>query len=194
MKINIPIRWIELKREKTKALLITETVIDWKCFDSSFELLENEKIVTWAESNIRSFLNTSFYRYAFSKEEKEFILRTEVMQESNPYFGIAGGRKTNDYLFILSASEVTDYLNENQTKSEMLIVDSFDGGTRIDRIHYNWWLRTPGIDPKKMCVVENDGTIDYKGIDMDMDEVGIRPALWIDFQKFEDSLVARYQK
>lgn len=44
-----------------------------------------------------------------------------------------------------------------------------------------WWLRTPGGSEERVCVVGSEGakTISLFGIEMDVDFVGICPAMWI---------------
>lgn len=185
--IEIAVSWQELYRDEKKILLITENLIDWDFFDGSYAMLEGEKTVTWKESDIRNKLNTVLYKKMFTDQERKIILKSEVIQEADPEAGIEK-IVTKDYLFLLSAKEVKEYLTEEQANAEMILVDAFRSKISIDRFCCAWWLRTPGRFPDTMCVVEN-GDIDDRGMFIDADEVGIRPAMWVDREKFED-----YQK
>lgn len=48
-----------------------------------------------------------------------------------------------------------------------------------------WWLRSPGKDSNSAATINHDGSIDSYGYIVDHDNIGIRPALWIDFSNFE---------
>lgn len=189
VKVRMPLRWIELSRTESKSLLISEMIIDWNYFDCSYEMLEREKVITWAESNVRSFLNINFYQHTFSDEEKRIIVKTQIEQESNKVFGTFGGRKTNDYVFLLSATDVEKSVPSDVVKGEILIIDELGKKLEINRFHMKWWLRTPGANDYQMCVVDKNGTVNYEGIKMDAEEIGIRPAIWVDREKME-----QYQK
>ena len=178
--IETALSWIELYRDDEKILLITEKLIDWDSFDNSYEMFEGEKNVTWKVSNIRNNLNTSFYKNMFTDREKEMILKSNVVQKDSD--SAVKKITTKDYLFLLSAEEVKKYLAEKE--AEMVLVDTFDSKITMERFCCAWWLRTPGKTPNTMCVVEN-GKIDEEGVRIEAEEVGIRPAMWVDRKKYE---------
>ena len=62
---------------------------------------------TWADSDIREWLNGQFLRSAFTEREQAVILRADI---STPdYEGIEGGPDTRDRVFLLSRTEAAAY-------------------------------------------------------------------------------------
>ena len=123
------IDWLLLDIQDGKATLITEKVIDGVQFN-----LSDEDGNDWAESNLRSWLNsqggqellgdtTGFYDAAFTDEDKEKILLTDVdMHSDSSYWAYnrmvqenwwgeytTTGTDTQDYVYALSGEEVFKY-------------------------------------------------------------------------------------
>ncbi len=77
-------------------------------------------------------------------------------------------------------------LGNSSAKTELLMADPIRGRdgnkdkTKIYREAYSWWLRTPGYEQKDVCLVTHSGLIDFDGISSSADEIGVRPAMWID--------------
>ena len=46
-----------------------------------------------------------------------------------------------------------------------------------------WWTRTPGSGEGYVVAYESGGKLNLSGLSADSDEVGIRPALWLDMKK-----------
>ena len=111
---------------------------------------------SWRDSDIRIWLNDSFYDYAFSNDEKNLIL---------PYC-TGNGLSDSDNVFLLSVDEVERYQ------------DLFESdGT-------GWWLRTPGDNRSYDCVAYVGGfnCIHIYTNGMTPDQVKmIRPAIRISF-------------
>lgn len=133
----------------------------------------NEEYVpsTWETCSLRRFLNEEFIYAAFSKEERNRIISTEIVCDANSVFGTSGGDSTIDKVFILSESEASQLVNANDTKEK-------------------WWLRTPGYSNYAASFYSN-------GIDVIGEEVNkkgfdvprTRPVIWID-----TSGIQRYKK
>ena len=47
----------------------------------------------------------------------------------------------------------------------------------------SWWLRTCGREDGDVAAVEEDGSVDLVGKDSGCDEVGLRPAIWLDLDR-----------
>ena len=62
-----PIKWRVLSNDGTKALLITDKIIDFKHFHNTAE------DTSWATSDLRTWLNNTFYNKAFNDSEKDAI-------------------------------------------------------------------------------------------------------------------------
>ena len=208
--IRTPLSWEILEKQGNRLLLISEFCIDWNLYDGSGSFLGPAADTTWENSTIRKDLNGDFIENTFSKFEQMIIAETEVRTKPNPICGNNPGNDTKDRLFLLSADEVVKYFTEKygnplsdyrtdcimcditdlrqqyhdlgnfSAKADILMADVFDEKINIGRYAYQWWLRTPGSEQKKVCVVTPDGRIDFGGVSSSADEIGVRPAMWID--------------
>lgn len=135
---------------------------------------ENRTDITWENSTLRAWLNESFYEKAFTKEEQDKILLSNIQNKSNPQSGADGGEDTQDYVYLLSISEAQKYYGEHWQNvdgcfgSSDLVVEATDyaiaqgahfpqpdefelacyeiGGTNypLSEKATSWWLRSPG--------------------------------------------------
>lgn len=80
------IEWIVLKKENNSCLCISKYLLDCKPYHKSLEK------VTWENCTLRKWLNNGFLFTAFSPEEREKILLSNV---KNPK------KDTLDYIFLL---------------------------------------------------------------------------------------------
>ena len=100
-----PIEWIILDETEDAYLLISKYSLDASIFNS------NRDYTTWENSYMREFLNSYFYKNAFSTKEKKRLILTTVQPHINPeYPYINQGQTTQDYIFLLSVEEVLNYL------------------------------------------------------------------------------------
>lgn len=186
VKIKMPITWIVLHREGTRLLLLSQYCLDWDFFDGSGPLFGPAPNTQWSRSSVRPWLNGEFFDSAFRDPEKAVILETQVETADNPEYKTKGGEATRDRLFLLSAEEVDTYLKDTDfATAEIFFGDSpMDDSltAELSMETYEWWLRTPGGEQNCVAVVCRDGSVDLYGMDSDADEVGIRPAMWIDVQ------------
>lgn len=168
-----PIEWIVLDKQGDKLLLLSKKVLDSRnYYGVSYP-------VTWEESHLRFWLNSVFYESAFTEEEQQKILQTEVVNDDNLRFGTDGGNDTEDNIFLLSIKEVEEYLP--------LGIYRWCKGTTYARDnhiweywgHARWWLRSPGNYTNLAAYVDNHGGICGGGANVSVDDVGVRPALWV---------------
>lgn len=151
--------------------------------------------ISWAESDIRGYLNGEFYESAFTKKEKTWIQETSVENKSNAKYGTGAGENTVDRIFLLSAKEVETYIPEAENR---IAQDVQTGETVL------WWLRTPGKGKEYAADVSATGVVDLHGIlvvqagdnentglaGMAGDyassvDGGVRPAMWIRFDRIK---------
>ena len=154
-----PIRWIVVKKEQNKALLLSAYGLDAKPYN------KRGKAVTWETCTLRKWLNGDFYSDAFTEEEKKRILLTEVRNEDNPRWNTPGGNDTEDRVFLLSIREAEEWL------------------TQIERRNGAWWwLRSPGVSPDWAARVDLVGDILDNGNRVTHSYYAVCPALWIDLK------------
>ncbi len=177
-----PIEWRVLKKNNDgTAIVITDRIIDNRPFN------EKKGAVTWKDSTIRNWLNTYFYDEAFSKEEKEVLKLTAIIDEDEE------ASVSEDYIFLLSSSEAED--------------ESFGFSDNSDRVAYGtdysstvystsnksgmWWLRSSGLSDETLSneshinnsmkqLVTTNGVVSYKGLINEAESIGIRPVICID--------------
>ena len=111
--------WLVLDVQDDRMLIITKDIIamrqyhpfdeiNWDTFWNNPFMLS----ITWAESDIRQYLNDEFIN-RFSAEDMAQIIETTVVTNDNPWFGTAGGEDTTDRIFLLSLEEVLQYFGDS---------------------------------------------------------------------------------
>ena len=186
--------WRVLDVQNGKALLLTEDIIEERCYHSSWER------ITWEGCELRGYLNGAFLQ-AFSSSEQSRIASVTNTNPDNPWYGTLGGGDTTDKVFLLSIDEVVkyfgdsgdlrarkdnrlrDYINDQYNEARMAKY-----GKTSDRLipvggGAWWWLRSPGgfDDDDKFAfaaVVDSDGWLLINGAFVG-DGGGVRPALWL---------------
>lgn len=187
--------WRILDVQDGKALIITDELIEERQYNVS------RTTIVWENSTIRKYLNEDFLNQ-FSPSERE---RIEYMQHDNPPYGRLGGKKTYDYVFLLSLDEAKRYfrtvpVEKTKFASEQEATKYYqDKGSRTAvfaegndnaGIRNPWWLRTPGSEARESWGTKaNKKTYDLvmsvdwggeefydRGVE---DDIGVRPALWL---------------
>ena len=199
-----PYDWRVLDVQGSRALIITDRVIDYKMYHHTWEA------VTWETSEIRRWLNDDFLN-RFSQQEQERITTTTVVNHDNPwdfsdccgYVSTPGGNNTIDRVFLLSIDEVLRYFGDSgmvargavmgvHERNDDVYHELFSWGI-LD--HYSearialrlggsarwWWLRSPGDSPRRAAIVGPDGRLILRGDSVFWvgDGDGVRPALWL---------------
>lgn len=153
---------------------------------------ENTEI-TWENSTIREYLNTTFYG-KFCNEDKERIIETTLKNPTTPWFDTPGGNETSDKIFLLNLDELVKYLGDSAQLSKKswprenidltkpcLISDEYDTlHSAINEFgeQFRYWLRSPGREQNYAAIVREDGTIDLGGEAVNT-TAGVRPAMWV---------------
>ena len=185
--------WLVLDIQDGKALVISEKVLSQRPWHYE------QRLLTWEPSDIRRYLNGTFFDNTFTEEEKAFIVETRVVNNMNPWFGSAGvGEDTMDRVFLLSLEEVVQYFGDSGILSEMagqpvvvlsnyVITDEYNYARATTAIEDDivrwWWLRTPGravnsLVDASAAAITGGGDIIVYGIYL-VTEGGVRPALWL---------------
>ncbi len=184
------IAWYVLDVQDGKCLLLCKDGIEKKQYHA------DEKDITWASSNLRAWLNGSFIKEAFTDEEAQTIILTNVdNSQSQGYkdWNTNGGTQTNDKVFLLSYKEANQYLGVSAENKENKIArcapteyavsqGAQRGGQRTadgDAAGW-WWLRSPGKNQKSAAYVQDTGMLE----DTPVTDNGcvIRPAIWLNLE------------
>ena len=182
-----PIQWRVLSVASDGIYVVSKKILDCKPYD------DNDSCI-WAQSTLRSWLNNYFYNFAFTKNEKQAIINTHLINENNPrYWNTDGGADTYDNVWIPS---VTDVVDKSKGLSEDYTYDNSEdneqrkaNGTMYSPA-YEWWLRTPGYrnysgNMDRFCSMVNEygqveGCINYNGLYVGAyasTQRGVRPAM-----------------
>ncbi len=114
------IEWRVLDIQEDHVLLLSEYVID--------VLPYHEKpcsSIKWEDCTVRKWLNDTFYKGAFTEHEQEKIILSQSEGFIEYNFRIPGKpfayleRETEDYIFLLSSTEKSEYLEISTTNPEM---------------------------------------------------------------------------
>jgi len=129
MKKNI--EWIVLEHNKNgEALLLSKYLLEAGPFN------REQQNISWKDSSVRQWLNSSFINTAFTSEEQQLILQSEIKNQAYSYyfsaedavywtkllgedftsaagkdFNTSSSDRTRDKIFLLSAAEAEKYLN-----------------------------------------------------------------------------------
>jgi hypothetical protein len=158
-----PILWRVLGVKNGRALLLSELILDTRPFDDS----SNE----WESSDLRSWLNKSFYKDTFSSDEQTAIL-------SNGDIG---------KVFLLSRGELstasygfnTNIYQEDPNRSAAGSIFAYSNNLwKVQTSDYTNYYARSKANSKNVDLVASNGKFVLARIDRD--NVGIRPAVWVD--------------
>ena len=141
---NTPIEWLVLENDGETALLLSRYGLEAKAYNEEWV---NE--ITWEQCTLREWLNDEFYNRAFSQEEKQYIIKSDVSADKNPSYPTNPGNATKDNVFLLSIVEAETYLSDKEEAlcipSDYVTSYSYTPNTTEDgRNNAWWWLRSPG--------------------------------------------------
>ncbi|MGE4572615.1 MAG: DUF6273 domain-containing protein [Candidatus Izemoplasmatales bacterium] len=177
------IEWIVLDKKDGQLLVISKYILDQQQYHGTYTS------ITWENSSIRSWLNSTFINSAFSTEEREMIPSTLVIKEANPTYGTNGGNNTTDRIFLLIIEEANNYFLFDSARAVKATAYAVSQGVDVNSENGNswWWLRSSGVNSSRVARVYANGSIHAYGFRVDDYSSGVRPALWIDFSNLEST-------
>ena len=163
-----PIEWIVMKNEGNQVLLLSKYVLDAKPYNKGWEN------VTWQTSDIRQWLNNEFYTTAFNKSEKAKIQTSLIKNEYND---------TEDKVFLLSEKEAETLFSNKEERIAKATEYAPKSGVYVNKEKAAcWWLRSPGEDSDSAAEVYDGGWVSRNGDGVYYNNVGVRPALYLNVQ------------
>lgn len=168
------LRWEILAIEAKRILLFSKYAIAACAFN------QKDGAVSWETSDIRKYLNGSFYDKAFSAWEKKIIKESLVVPEKNMRYGTEMGDVTCDRIFLLSASEVEQFMPQEEKRKRTVTAYALEKGVCINgNDTCRWWLRNQGHSSDTVAEVDYNGRIHFYGMSAEYDSCGLCPAMWI---------------
>ena len=169
-----PIEWLVLGSDGDKVLLLTKKSIE------SLPWHNTHEGITWDGSDIRAWLNGEFLQTAFTKEEQEGILLTDLDNGDDLKYGTAVGKNTQDKVFLLSGAEIEKYfpsVDERTVKPTPCAISH--GAYTNGSGDCAWWLRSPGMTETSPAYIASAGDFGNRAHEMDETIIGVRPAIWV---------------
>ena len=168
-----PIEWLVLDIKGNEALLISRYALDCKQYHHEYNY------ITWEDCDLRKWLNSDFLKSAFSNEESERILVSELRNYKNPEYGTRGGNDTKDRIFCLSIAEAEQYFSSDEDRQCRPTAYAGKQGVYVSNECCYWWLQSPGYNHNLATSVDAGGALDLDGRDILNDNCAVRPALRI---------------
>lgn len=195
-----PIKWRVLSINGQDVFLMSDLILDFQPYLHSTDISEQNK--SWADSDIRRWLNKTFINIAFTATEQKAIITTKVKTSNNPTYGSNGGRDTKDKIYLASFEEISNtaygFSEDYSVKSEARKAKNttYTAHKRYEAVkncsplklkdffgYDNWWLRNRTRDTEKMFInlngkdgAEGRGCQGYLGH-------GVRPVFHLNLSK-----------
>ena len=155
--------WQVLAIEDDRALILSDKCLEKKPYH------RYRLDVTWETSDMRRYLNGSFFENTFTEEEKMWITESTIVTANHWQSGTPGGNDTKDRVFLLSVEEVNEYFPDTETR----FAEGLDTGEA-----QGWLLRSPGRESNYYTMVDgNDGS--FMGGYAENQGPYTRPAMWL---------------
>jgi hypothetical protein len=195
--------WRVLEVKDGRALLLSDKVLEERRrYHNTFAN------ITWADSDIRAYLNGEFFN-SFNAADRARIVQATNTNPNNPWFGTAGGANTQDRIFLLSLDELVQYFGDAdelaKPEGEREPWWGFLGANADKRMAFCtstaccnasstwghwWWLRSPGDNSINAASVSSNGDVIVSGYSVYyILGGGVRPALWVYLDDADDNYV-----
>lgn len=169
-----PIEWKVLDDQGNRALLLAQDCLD------SLPWHNSHVGVTWDNSDIRTWLNGEFLQTAFTAEEREMILLSDLDNGDDLGYGTPVGENTQDKVFLLSGAELEEYLPTDGQRTARPTAYAISHGAYTNGSgDCAWWLRSPGVTPTSPAYLASGGSIGNRAHEVDETIIGVRPAVWV---------------
>ena len=171
-----PLEWRVLDVRGSKALLITEKLIDYVPYNKEYTG------VTWESCSLRKWMNTDFVMKAFGTKKPPRVERSAIQNRDNQDYGTDGGNWTIDRIFALSIGEAEKLFSLSINRIGYTSVYAHSKGHDCNDHSEYWWLRSPGGNSSSVAIVSFNGFVTRVGVDVNDSGVAVRPALWLNLK------------
>jgi len=182
-----PIKWTVIDVNNGKCLLLSEKVLASKPFNNTLK-----EDITWENCSLRVWLNDDFFQTAFSSNEREVILLSQVdNSETQDLSTISrgGSNNTEDSLFILSYTEAKTFFDSRllnrATASNVVYQDRKNSASYFNNEYAGYWLRSPGYKSTDQLFIVPFQPFGVLSNPITFNWCGVRPALWIDLNSLK---------
>ncbi len=170
-----PIEWIVLTEKDGYTLLLTDPIIA-----SLGWVTSGRDDITWAESDLRRWLDQDFFETAFTPEEQAAIAIFDVTQPQNPRYDTPAGEATQDRVTLLSYQELVSLMpTELERKTKPTPFAAAQGCYLNPDGDSAWWLRSPGPTATVPEHLASWGNLGARTHYIDDNSIGVRPVIWV---------------
>lgn len=170
-----PVEWLVLDEQDGYTLLMTKDIVDSKGWVNN-----GRNDITWAQTDLRQWLNNDFYNAAFSPSEQSQMALFNAVQPQNPRYKTPAGKATVDTVSILNYQELIHYMPTNLERRAKPTGYAAEQGCYLNPEGDSaWWLRSPGPTatlPEHLASWGNLGARDHY---IDDYTIGVRPTVWV---------------
>lgn len=173
------IQWRVLERNGNYAYLLSDKILD------AGKFCAGSSNSTWETSDLRNWLNSTFYNAAFSSKEKDAIqIQTLNTLGSEDTWGI-DTNPTKDKVFVPSYDDIVNsqyqFFSGTYTRiaSNTAYVANKPGMYASTTCADTWWLRNSGCDTENAYYVLTSGRVAIDACPV-QNICGIRPAIYVD--------------
>ena len=145
-----PIEWVALREEQDRIYVISKYCLDYVPY------CNNRKTRVWRDSSVRKWLNEVFVNEAFSSEEQECILCSDIRTQAGGWFGPEWGLDhgigaVQDKIFLPSIAEAILFFDSKdwhdwdaeQRRIARPTQYAFLKGCGIERLQHGAFKRVP---------------------------------------------------
>lgn len=170
-----PIQWIVLGEKDGYTLLMTKQIIASKGWVN-----EGRNGVTWAQTDLRHWLDNEFFNTAFSFVEQKNMALFNAVQHQNPRYDTPAGEGTVDRVSILSYQELIHYMPTNLERKTKPTEYAIKQGCYLNPDGDSaWWLRSPGPNAAVPEHLASWGNLGARTHYVDDSSIGVRPVIWV---------------
>ena len=170
-----PVEWLILDEKDGYTLLMSKQILASKGWVN-----KGRNDITWAETDLRQWLNNDFYNTAFSSGEQNQMALFNSVQPQNPRYKTPAGKATVDFVSILNYQELIHYMPTNLERRTKPTDYAIQQGCYLNPEGDSaWWLCSPGPTatlPEHLASWGNLGARDHY---IDDYTIGVRPVIWV---------------
>lgn len=193
-----PIEWIVLDKDGDKVLVVSRYILDYCCYQKD---IEYNKYLSWEVSDVRKWLQNSFYDNSFTSAEKKCIVNTLFEKTydcpTTVISGFVGGDKeyiktleqsSKDKVFLFDYQEIKKYQLNVLAETSKVVEDIYGSNESayLMRVYFSGTRTEYNYDTSKSCWnYSEEAHLDTKGnrlVTRNV-KVGVRPAMWIDISE-----------
>ncbi len=185
-----PLNWRILEEKGGNAMILSDMLIDSQEFYHDGTNLRKVSLFkaihpnNYAESNVRKWLNETFFESAFTATQKGLISKTTVDNSAKTTDGASNKytcKNTSDSIFLLSYNEATKSgygFKDDSLRVKKTTDYAQSQGAYTESGNGYWWLRSPySILSDSVRRVGYGGEVSFSSVNFTYG--GVCPALWI---------------